>query len=88
VLGVLGLPTALGLDAAAQPRGFRLLHKIPRLPEIVSDHVVERFHDLQKIMRASETDLVQVEGVGDVRARAIKDGLARIAESSIFDRYS
>jgi diadenylate cyclase len=88
VLAVLGLPTALGLDAAAQPRGFRLLHKIPRLPEIVSDHVVERFHDLQKIMRASETELVQVEGVGDARARAIKDGLARIAESSILDRYS
>ncbi len=68
--------------------GSDSLHKIPRLPEVVSDHVVERFHDLQKIMRASETDLVQVEGVGDARARAIKDGLARIAESSIFDRYS
>jgi diadenylate cyclase len=88
VLGVLGLPTALGLDAAAQPRGFRLLHKIPRLPESVADHVVGRFHDLQKIMRASESDLVQVEGVGDARAKAIKDGLARIAESSILDRYS
>ncbi|MCJ7671582.1 MAG: DNA integrity scanning diadenylate cyclase DisA [Acidimicrobiia bacterium] len=88
VLGVLGLPTALNLDAATQPRGFRLLHKIPRLPEAVSDHVVERFHDLQKIMRASESDLVQVEGVGDARAKAIKAGLARIAESSILDRYS
>jgi diadenylate cyclase len=65
-----------------------LLHKIPRLPESVADHVVGRFHDLQKIMRASESDLVQVEGVGDARAKAIKDGLARIAESSILDRYS
>lgn len=88
VLGVLGLPTALGLDAAARPRGFHLLHKIPRLPEAVSDHVVGRFHDLQEIMRASEADLVQVEGVGDARAKAIKDGLARIAESSILERYS
>jgi len=88
VAGVLGLPAILGLDAAAQPRGFRLLNKVPRLPEAVSDHVVDRFHDLQKMMRASEADLVQVEGVGDARAKAIKDGLARIAESSIFDRYA
>jgi diadenylate cyclase len=88
VLGVLGLPTDVGLDAAVQPRGFRLLHKIPRLPEAVSDHLVERFHDLPTLMRASETELVQVEGVGDARARAIKDGLARIAESSILDRYT
>jgi diadenylate cyclase len=54
----------------------------------VSDHVVERFANLQKIMRASETDLVQVDGVGDARARAIKDGLARLAETSILERYT
>lgn len=88
VASVLELGADTGLDAAVQPRGFRLLHKIPRLPELVSDHVVERFRDLQMIMRASVPDLVQVEGVGDARARAIKDGLARIAESSILDRYS
>ena len=70
-----------------QPRGFRLLHKIPRLPEIVSDHVVERFANLQKIMRAGVADLVEVEGVGEARARAIKDGLARLAETSILERY-
>jgi diadenylate cyclase len=88
VVGVLGLPANLGLDAAVQPRGFRLLHKIPRLPEAVADNVVERFHNLQKVMRADEGELVQVEGVGDARARAIKDGLARLAESSILERYT
>jgi len=87
VASVLRLPHGVGLDSPVQPRGFRLLHKIPRLPEIISDHVVLRFASLQKIMRASETDLVQVEGVGDARARAIKDGLARLAESSILERY-
>ena len=30
---VLHLPHDAGLDTAVQPRGFRLLHKIPRLPE-------------------------------------------------------
>jgi diadenylate cyclase len=87
VATVLNLPTGVGLDSPVQPRGFRLLHKIPRLPEAISDHVVARFSNLQKIMRASESDLVQVEGVGDARARAIKDGLARLAESSILERY-
>jgi diadenylate cyclase len=88
VAGVLHLPHDITLDSAVQPRGFRILHKIPRLPEIVGDHVVDRFANLQKIMRASEADLVQVEGVGDARARAIKDGLARLAESSILERYT
>jgi len=88
VAQVLRLPGHLGLDSAIQPRGFRILHKIPRLPEIVGDHVVDRFSNLQKIMRASESDLVQVEGVGDARARAIKDGLARLAETSILERYT
>jgi diadenylate cyclase len=88
VAGVLHLGTEAELDNALQPRGFRLLQKIPRLPEIVSDHVVERFSNLQKIMRASEADLVQVDGVGEARARAIKDGLARLAETSILERYT
>jgi diadenylate cyclase len=88
VAAFLRLPPGVTLDSAVQPRGFRLLHKIPRLPDAVSDHVVARFHNLQKIMRASESDLVQVEGVGDARARAIKDGLARLAETSILERYT
>ncbi len=87
VAGVLHLGASVGLDSAVQPRGFRLLHKIPRLPEIVSDHVVERFANLQKIMRAGVADLIEVEGVGEVRARAIKDGLSRLAETSILERY-
>ena len=87
VAGVLRLPLDAGLDTAVQPRGFRLLHKIPRLPELVAEHVVARFAHLQKIMRANVPDLVEVEGVGEARARAIKDGLARLAETSILERY-
>ena len=88
VAAVLRVPAALGLDSAVQSRGYRILHKIPRLPEAVAEHIVERFGSLQKVMRASETDLVTVEGVGEIRARAVKDGLARLAETSILDRYS
>jgi diadenylate cyclase len=38
-------------------------------------------------MRASRAELEEVEGVGDVRAQAIKEGLSRLAESSIMERY-
>ncbi len=88
VVSVLSLGPSVGLDSALQPRGFRILHKIPRLPETVSDHVVDRFENLQRIMRASEAELVQVPGVGASRAEAIKDGLSRLAETSILERYS
>ena len=87
VASVLHLDADVGIDAALQPRGFRLLHKIPRLPELVSDHVVDRFSNLQKIMRAGLADLTEVEGVGEVRAKAIKEGLSRLAETSILERY-
>jgi diadenylate cyclase len=89
VAGVLHLPAeASELDASLQPRGYRLLSKIPRLPEAVIDRIVEQFGSLQKIMRATIDDLDDVEGVGTVRARAIKEGLSRLAETSILDRYS
>ncbi|MFM8236148.1 MAG: DNA integrity scanning diadenylate cyclase DisA [Actinomycetota bacterium] len=85
---ILRLPTDIDLDAPLQPRGHRLLRRIPRLPEGVADQVVEQFGSLARIMRASLGDLVEVEGVGEVRARAIKDGLQRVAETSILDRFA
>jgi diadenylate cyclase len=89
VAEVLHLPEGVGdLDAPVQPKGYRLLARIPRLPEPVITKVVERFGNLAKIMRATEHDLDQVEGVGDHRAKAIKEGLGRLAESSILDHYS
>jgi diadenylate cyclase len=76
------------LDDGLQPRGYRLLARIPRLPEPVVDRIVARFGNLQKIMRATIDDLDDVSGVGETRARAIKEGLSRLAESSILDRYA
>ena len=89
VAATLGLaPTQLDLDAALEPRGFRLLHRLPRFPDAVIDGIVEHFSGLQKIMRASVGELEEVGGVGDARARSVKDGLARLAEATILDRYS
>ena len=89
VSSVLHLPTEVhDLDAGLQPRGYRLLARIPRLPESVIEGLVGRFGNLQKIMRATIDDLDDVAGVGNVRARAVKEGLSRLAETSILDRYS
>jgi diadenylate cyclase len=88
VADILHLPAEGELDGSLQPRGYRLLSKIPRLPESVTERIVERFGTLQKIMRATIEDLDDVEGVGATRARAIKEGLSRLAETSILDRYS
>ena len=87
VASMLHLATGVDLDVSVQPRGFRLLAKIPRLPEAVISKIIERFGSLQKIMRATIEDLDLVEGVGEARARAIKEGLSRLAETSILDRY-
>ncbi len=88
VTSVLHLPGSSGaLDASLQPRGYRLLARIPRLPDSVIDHIVERFGSLPKILRATVDDLDEVEGVGETRARAIQEGLSRLAESSVLDRY-
>lgn len=85
---VAGLPPGTSLESPLQARGFRLLHKIPRLPELVAEKIVERFASLQKIMSASVQDLDEVQGVGEVRARAIQEGMSRLAETSILDRYA
>jgi diadenylate cyclase len=75
------------LDAAVSPRGYRLLGKVPRLPRSVVDRMVEHFGNLQKLLAASVEDLQAVDGVGEMRARSIREGLSRLAESSILERY-
>ncbi|PFG42088.1 diadenylate cyclase [Isoptericola jiangsuensis] len=85
---VLALPgSGAALDAAVAPHGYRLLSKVPRLPSSIVDRLVLHFGGLQKLLAASVDDLMSVEGVGDQRARAVREGLSRLAESSILERY-
>lgn len=76
-----------GLDTPISPRGFRLLAKVPRLPRLVLDRLVEHFGTLQSLLAAGIDDLTAVEGVGETRARGVREGLSRLAESSILERY-
>jgi diadenylate cyclase len=85
---VIGFSAGLeALDAPVSPRGFRLLAKVPRLPRTVVDRLVEHFGGLQKLLAAGVDDLQTVDGVGETRARSVREGLSRLAESSILERY-
>jgi diadenylate cyclase len=75
------------LDTSVQPRGYRVLSHIPRIPEPVVRHVVRDFGSLDMVVRASQRDLEAVEGVGAVRAREIREGLRRLQEHNLVDRY-
>ncbi|HTR69251.1 MAG TPA: DNA integrity scanning diadenylate cyclase DisA [Mycobacteriales bacterium] len=75
------------LDTAVSPRGYRLLARVPRLPPAIVDRLVEHFGGLQKLLAATIDDLQLVEGVGEARARSVREGLSRLAESSILERY-
>jgi diadenylate cyclase len=84
----LGYPGASdALDVAVSPRGFRLLAKVPRLPGMVVDRLVDHFGSLQRLLGATVEDLQAVDGVGDARARGVREGLSRLAEASILERY-
>jgi diadenylate cyclase len=84
-----GLPTSPdALDSPVSPRGYRLLNRVPRLPSGIIDRLVDHFGGLQKLLAATIEDLLAVEGVGEARARGIREGLSRLAETSILDRYS
>ncbi|SFC20635.1 diadenylate cyclase [Nocardioides terrae] len=84
---VLGLGNGEHLDGAVTPRGYRLLAKVPRLPVSVVDRLVDHFGTLQKLLSAGIDDLQAVDGVGELRARSVREGLSRLAESTILERY-
>ena len=75
------------LDRPVTPRGYRMLARIPRVPSAVVERLVDRFGTLPRIMEATIAELDEIEGVGESRARAIQDGLRRLAEASLLERY-
>jgi diadenylate cyclase len=88
LLAVLGYPASVNpLDRSVTPRGYRVLSHIPRLPDNVIRHVVDALGNLEAVVRASQRDLEGVDGVGAVRAREIREGLRRLQEHNLVDRY-
>jgi diadenylate cyclase len=75
------------LDFEVAPRGYRVLGGVPRLPRLVAQKVVNHFGDLESLLAASDHDLESVEDVGEARAKEIREGIRRLQEVDIVDRY-
>src|SRR5215213_5744780 len=73
VAKALGLRQGEHLEGAVTPRGYRLLAKVPRLPSPVVDGLIDQFDSLQKLLSAGVEELQVVEGVGELRARSVRE---------------
>jgi diadenylate cyclase len=88
LLAVLGFPASTNsMDYSVTPRGYRVLSHIPRLPDGVVRRVVASLDGLEGVVSASQRELEAVDGVGAVRAREIREGLRRLQEHNLVDRY-
>lgn len=84
---LLGYPSSAATsEESIVPRGYRVLNKIPRLPNVIIHNLLERFEQLPQIMTATVEQLDEVDGIGEVRARHIKEGLSRLQEQVFIDR--
>lgn len=88
VAAAIGLRNAGDPDGRVSARGHRVLGQIPRLPRAVADSLVRHFGGLQKLLSASAQDLQHVPDVNPAMALIVRDGLARIAEAALLERYS
>jgi diadenylate cyclase len=87
LIRILGYPSLNSVvEEGLLPRGYRILSKIARLPAVIIHNLVDRFGALPHIVTASIEELDEVDGIGEVRARAIKEGLKRIQDQVFIDR--
>ena len=75
------------LDFPVAPRGYRVLGRIPRIPKLVVQKIIHEFGGLEEVLAASDADLEAVDGVGPTRAKDIREGLRRLQEVDLVDRY-
>lgn len=76
-LGYVGKPL---IDTLVSPKGYRIVNKVPRIPSNVIENLVKHFNKLKYVLEAGTEELDKVEGIGEARAKAIKNGLRRIRE--------
>jgi diadenylate cyclase len=88
ILRHLGYTTTQNIqEEPVSPRGYRILSKIPRLPAVIVSNLIEQFETMPEVMMATIEELDEVDGIGEVRARAIREGLKRIQEQVFIDRH-
>ena len=86
---ILGYSSGINsFDTAIYPRGYRLLNKVPRVPMAITKNLIDKFLNFQGILNASIEELDEVDGIGEVRSRLIKEGLRRVQEQLFLDSRS
>ena len=74
-------------EVGVYTKGYRILNKIPRMPSNIVENLVDSFKSFQHILAADIESLDEVEGIGEVRARTIKQSLKRMQEQFVFDEF-
>ena len=74
-------------EVAVYPKGYRILSKVPRMPTNIVENLVDSFKSFQHILAADIESLDEVDGIGEVRARTIKQSLKRMQEQFVFDNF-
>ena len=72
-------------ELAVYPRGYRILSKVPRMPNSIVEKLVKSFKSFQHILVAEINELDKVDGIGEVRAKTIKQTLKKMQEQFAFD---
>ncbi len=77
-----------GIDQNVSPKGYRILSKVPKMPQTVIDKIVETYGSLQGAISASTEELDDIEGIGEIRAKIINQSLRRLQEQYILKGYN
>ena len=85
ILGYSGITESM--DMEIRPKGYRILNKIHRLPTGIIENIINYFDDFKSIQAASIEDLDEVEGIGEIRATYIKNGLIKMEKMSSLDMH-
>ena len=72
-------------EVGVYTKGYRILNKIPRMPNNIVENLTKKFKSFQHILSADIPELDEVDGIGEVRARTIKQSLKRMQEQFVFD---
>jgi diadenylate cyclase len=63
----------LPLDDISVSKGYRVLARLPNLPENLHDQIIQKFKTLPKLLSASPEKLYEVEGIGRSRAQQLRN---------------
>lgn len=77
-----------GIDQNVSPKGYRILSKVPKMPQSIVDKIVETYGSLQGAISASIEELDDIEGIGEIRAKIINQSLRRLQEQYILKGYN